>query len=73
MIPLPINPKVLILIPPDVTGAVLTNSVPIHFVANNISPDLYLSVVITDNPVLFDKWSKGMSFNPFRLNNNNNQ
>jgi hypothetical protein len=71
MTPLPINPKVLILIPPIVTGAVLTNPVPINFVANNISPDL--SVVITDNPVLFDEWSKGMSFNPFRLNNNNNQ
>ena len=53
MTPLPLNPKVIILVDPE-TGERLAT-------ASNIDPEL--SVNITDNPAYFEEASKGLPFN----------
>jgi hypothetical protein len=52
MTPLPVNPKVVILV--DEAGSW-------QAIASNIDPELYVN--ITDNPAYFDEAAKGLPFN----------
>jgi hypothetical protein len=58
MTPLPLNPKVLILIDPK-TGERLAT-------ASNIDPKLFVN--ITDNPDYFKEQAKGLPFNELQPN-----